>query len=232
MPEITFILESDCGRVTVETSNAEKIIADEIKQLLGNGTPLNCARPIPKIEEFNLASDNKLQTSFPTASATESIHLFRIYHESTIDGPGRRSVIQVAGCSILCPGCYIPETHKQTNGKLTPITEIISEIEKKSDEHDGVTILGGEPFDQPESLEILVENLKTKGYHLVIYSGYTLEDLLTRNSETIFRILARTDLLIDGPFKREMTTGTGEYRGSSNQRLIFDPIGKDHQPKT
>ena len=63
------------------------------------------------------------------------------------------------------------------------LTEIISEIDKKSGEHDGVTILGGEPFDQTESLEILVEKLKAKNYHLTIYSGFTLESLLARESK-------------------------------------------------
>jgi anaerobic ribonucleoside-triphosphate reductase activating protein len=86
--------------------------------------------------------------------------------------------------------------------------------------------LGGEPFDQSEILEILVERLKVKGYHMVIYSGYTFESLLARKSESINRILANTDLLIDGAFKRELTDSAGEYRGSSNQRLIFHPITK------
>lgn len=224
MPEITFILEPDCGRVTVETSNAEKIIVDEIKHLLGNGTPLNCARPILKTEESKFASDNKIQNPYPnTSAANESIHLFRLYHESTVDGPGKRSVIQFAGCSIRCDGCYVPETHERANGRLTSIALILKEIEKRSGEHDGVTILGGEPFDQTEELEKLVMSLKQRNYHLTVYTGYTLESLLERNSQSIRNILTQTDLLIDGAYKREFTKNAGEYRGSSNQRLIFNP---------
>lgn len=166
-----------------------------------------------------------------TELPNESIYLYRIYHHSTVDGPGRRSVVQVAGCSIRCTGCYVPETHERTNGKLTLVEEIVAEIDKKSGEHDGVTILGGEPFDQPESLQILVEKLKTNNYHLVIYSGYTLESLLARECESVNRILANTDLLIDGAFKRELTDSAGEYRGSSNQRLIFYPILKRKNEK-
>ena len=97
---------------------------------------------------------------------------------------------------------------------------------KKSGEHDGVTILGGEPFDQTESLEILVRKLKEKNYHVAVYSGYTLENLLARNSESVRQILANTDLLIDGPFRREFTKNVGEYRGSSNQRMIFKPLSE------
>lgn len=221
MREIVFILEPDTGRVTVESSQASAKIAKEISQDLGQGMGINCARPKTEIEK-SLDEPNFQQSE--TVSSTESIHLYRIYHHSTVDGPGRRSVVQVAGCSILCAGCYIPETHLRANGSLVSITEIISEIDKKSGEHDGVTILGGEPFDQVESLESLVKQLKTKDYHLVIYSGYTVENLLQRESESVNRILAKTDLLIDGAFQRELASNAGEYRGSSNQRLIYYPI--------
>lgn len=223
MPEIIFILEPDTGRVTVESSQATAKISKEISQDLGQGTNLNCARPNSETEK-SLAETNFQQSE--TLSPNNSIYLYRIYHHSTVDGPGRRSVIQVAGCSIRCPGCYVPETHERASGKLTSIEKIVEEIDKKSGEHDGVTILGGEPFDQPESLRILVEKLKTKGYHLVIYSGYTLEDLMAQESEITNGILSKTDLLIDGAFQRELAERAGEYRGSSNQRLILHPISR------
>ena len=141
---------------------------------------MNCARPAEifrrKTNKNTVASDNDRAKSNPYLS-TENIYLFRLYHNSTVDGPGRRSVIQVAGCSIRCAGCYVPETHERSNGKLTSIDSIIAEIDKKSGEHDGVTIIGGEPFDQAESLASLVIKLKAKGYHLTVYSGYTLEEI-------------------------------------------------------
>jgi len=223
MPKIVFILKPDTGRVTVESSQADVKIAKEISKDLGQGNNLNCARPKTEIQKSvaDTISDES-QNKLPE----ESIYLYRIYHHSTVDGPGRRSVVQVAGCSIRCAGCYVPETHDRSNGTPVSIKKIVEEIDKKSGEHDGVTILGGESFDQLESLLHLVEKLKAKDYHIVIYTGYTLEDLLARKSENVNRILARTDLLIDGRFVRELSKHTGEYRGSSNQRLIFDPITK------
>ncbi|MEP6902849.1 MAG: 4Fe-4S cluster-binding domain-containing protein [Actinomycetota bacterium] len=85
-------------------------------------------------------------------------------------------------------------------------------------------ILNREPFDQTEGLAVLVERLKEQCFHLTIYTGFTLESLLARNSESVNRILANTDLLIDGAYDRTLTKRAGEYRGSSNQRLIFYPI--------
>lgn len=216
--EIVFILEPDNGRVTVESSNADAKIIKEISEDLGLGTAVNCARPI-----VGNCADFSAPIKTPISQA-EQVYLYRIYHHSTVDGPGRRSVVQLAGCSIRCSGCYIPETHLRENGRLVSIEEIVAEIEKRSGEHDGVTILGGEPFDQTEGLEILVEELKSKGFHLTIYTGFTVESLLARNFESVNQILKQTDLLIDGGFDRTLTKNVGEYRGSSNQRLIYYPI--------
>lgn len=223
MAEIVFILEPDAGRVTVESSQADVGINKTIQKDLGTASVLNCARPQP--EDQKPYADT-ISAESQNGSQRDSIYLYRIYHRSTVDGPGRRSVVQVAGCSIRCAGCYVPETHERASGALTSIERIVSEIDKRSGEHDGVTILGGEPFDQPESLRILVEKLKAKGYHLVIYSGYTLESLLARESKSVNRVLAATDLLVDGGFVRELASGAGEYRGSRNQRLIFHPISR------
>ena len=88
----------------------------------------------------------------------------------------------------------------------------------------GSRFWAAKPFDQPISLEILVRKLKANGFHLTIYTGFTLESLLERGCKSINRILAKTDLLIDGAFKRELTQNAGEYRGSSNQRLILHPM--------
>ena len=230
MAEIVFVIEPDVGRVTVESSQASEEIAWEIKQDLGPGNNVNCARPADffrqRSKENVKAPENPDQNSIVN-TPPDSLHLFRLYHHSTVDGPGRRSVVQVAGCSIRCAGCYVPETHERGRGKLTSVDSIVAEIDKKRGEHDGVTIIGGEPFDQAESLASLVVKLKAGKFHLTVYSGYTLEQLTARAAvaagESVNLILSNIDLLIDGAFDRNLTKNAGEYRGSSNQRLILHP---------
>ncbi|MFN0140410.1 MAG: 4Fe-4S cluster-binding domain-containing protein [Pyrinomonadaceae bacterium] len=65
--------------------------------------------------------------------------LYRLFHNSVVDGPGRRSVIQVSGCSIRCVGCHVPQTHRTENGTLTPVHSIVDEIIDKRDEDWGQT---------------------------------------------------------------------------------------------
>jgi anaerobic ribonucleoside-triphosphate reductase activating protein len=96
----------------------------------------------------------------------------------------------------------------------------LKEIISYRADHDGVTILGGEPFDQPEPVAELVSRMKDRGIHVTVYSGYTIEQLIGRRAPSVDYILAHIDLLIDGPFIGSMRDGAGEYRGSRNQRIV------------
>lgn len=218
--EVVFVLEPDSGRATVEFSRASPKIFQELRRELGEPVTVNCARPA----RFG-SSTEPLPIEFGQEGSARPgriafIDLFRLYHNSTVDGPGRRSVVQVAGCSIRCPGCYVPETHEAANGKTTAVAVIVAEILANRADHDGVTILGGEPFDQPAAIAELVARLKDLDLHVVVYTGYTLETLLEKKDKRIEKVLKMIDLLIDGPFIRELGNRAGEYRGSTNQRSI------------
>ena len=72
----------------------------------------------------------------------------------------------------------------------------------------GVTLSGGEPFCQAEALLPLCRALREKGYELAAYTGYTLEQLWERQDEGTRRLLAVTDILVDGPYveaERDLT---------------------------
>ena len=217
--ELVFVLEPDLGRVTLEISQASTDTAADLSNDLGARVNLNCARPAENKRDLPVLQPH--HTSCDRIGSNEnSIWLYRLYHNSVVDGPGRRSVVQVSGCSIRCQGCFVPQTHRRENGSLTPIHSIVDEIIAKRDVHDGVTILGGEPFDQPSPVAELVSRLKRHGLHITIYSGYTLEALIGRKDPNIDFVLTHIDLLIDGPFLSQLGQNAGEYRGSQNQKLI------------
>lgn len=217
--ELVFVLEPDFGRVTVEISQATTHAVDDLANDLGGRVNLNCAKPAENKRHLPVLQPHYASREQP-GSNKFSIWLYRLYHNSVVDGPGRRSVVQTAGCSIRCIGCHVPQTHRMQNGTLTSIHSIVDEIIAKHNVHDGVTILGGEPFDQPGPVAELVFRLKRHGLHITIYSGYTIEALIQRNDPNIDFTLTHIDLLIDGPFVRQLGEGAGEYRGSRNQRFI------------
>lgn len=217
--ELVFVLEPDVGRVTVEISQATTHTIDDLANDLGAPVNLNCAKPAEK-ERFLPVLRPQSASRKESGSDPFSIWLYRLYHNSVVDGPGRRSVIQTAGCSILCSGCHIPQTHRKENGTLVSIASIVREIVANRREHDGVTILGGEPFDQSEPVGELVSQLKQHDLHITIYSGYTLETLIARKDASTDYILKHTDILIDGPFILQGSDNAGEYRGSRNQRIL------------
>lgn len=212
--EITFILEPDRGKLTTEVSGISTDVLTDLRKDLGLSQNVNCGKPSKS--ESTLPAD---LNNFPM-DAHHSIWLYRIYHNSVVDGPGRRSVVQVAGCSIRCPGCYVPETHNRHNGKLVSVSSIFDEINSKRHENDGVTIMGGEPFDQATSVAELVSRLKRLNFHVVVYTGNTVEELIKKRDSSIDYTLTHIDLLIDGPFEKSLAFDAGKYRGSSNQRLL------------
>ncbi|MCI0388076.1 MAG: radical SAM protein [Acidobacteria bacterium] len=215
MKETTWIINSRSGALTIEgLSQAElmRLTAD----ILPLGTSINCARPI-NIEPLRL-------TSAHVANGEPSLRVFRVYHNSVVEGPGRRSVLQTAGCLLRCVGCHSAETHPMDSGVEMSVAEIVERVlAPEGEPRDGVTILGGEPFLQPEGLLALIRSLKQRDQHITLYTGYTLDDLTGRNDQTISQILEFTDILIDGPFVKELSDNAGEYIGSTNQRIIFHP---------
>ncbi len=86
---------------------------------------------------------------------------------------------------------------------------------------DGITILGGEPFAQKRALAQLTEELTRLDEHIVVYSGYTYEQLARRAAShyDVEYVLDHIDILIDGQYFSHRLPG-GPWTGSGNQRVL------------
>jgi anaerobic ribonucleoside-triphosphate reductase activating protein len=144
-----------------------------------------------------------------------------IVKESIVDGPGIRFVVFTQGCNHKCPGCHNPHTHSFEGGTMVSIDEIIESV-KENPILDGITLSGGEPFEQAESLAELAHRIHRLGMNVVTYTGYTYEQIIDSLDERKgwARLIEESDLLIDGRFDQSRKNMLLRFRGSENQRII------------
>lgn len=145
------------------------------------------------------------------------------------NGTGCRTVLFVSGCRNHCPGCFQPETWDFSYGE--PFGEEIQEEIIRSLEPSyiqGITLLGGEPF-EPENqkeLALFLKKLKERYPEKDVwaFTGYVYDrDLVqegARYTEDTDALLDRIDILVDGPFIEEKKNMMLKFRGSENQRIL------------
>jgi len=85
---------------------------------------------------------------------------------------------------------------------------------------DGLTLLGGEPFEQADACAELAERARWHGLSVITYSGYEHHHLRTRAHTGVQRLLAASDVLIAGPYDATRRCPTPELRGSTNQQIV------------
>lgn len=131
-------------------------------------------------------------------------------------GPGVRYALWVQGCHKHCKGCIAADSRDMKKG--TPIHKGALALEIALSDAEGLTISGGEPFLQADALADMIEEIhRIRPMGVIVYTGYTYEELIKDPSAC--RLLAKTDLLIDGEYIEEKNEGKGLF-GSSNQRAI------------
>lgn len=146
------------------------------------------------------------------------LRVYGVVQDSIVDGPGLRYSLFTQGCPHQCVGCHNPDSHDFHGGYDMDIEDIIKDIESNP-LLDGVTISGGEPFMQCDPLIELVKKIKEKQLHVMIYSGYTYEDILSLGHKA-YELLSLCDVLVDGRFELSLRSLSLLYKGSSNQRII------------
>lgn len=136
------------------------------------------------------------------------------------NGPGIRTTFFVTGCTHKCPECFNEEYQDKNFGDLWTDEETNKVIDYlNSDVVKGLTILGGEPFQNTKDLIQIVKKIKEKtNKDIWIYSGYSFEELSENSVQR--QLLELCDFLVDGLFKIDLKDLKLRFRGSSNQRII------------
>lgn len=145
----------------------------------------------------------------------------KLQRGSIVDGEGLRAVIWTQGCPHNCPMCHNPETHDYNGGFLKDVEELKKEI-NSLDSEEGVTLSGGDPFEQVEACLEIAKYCHSIQLNVWCYTGYTYEQLLKKSEEKkeIMDFLKEIDVLVDGKFIYKLKSLEAKFRGSKNQRLI------------
>ena len=147
------------------------------------------------------------------------------------NGVGVRTVLFVSGCTHHCKGCFQPETWDFSYGE--PYTketenEIVESL--RPSYINGLTLLGGEPFEPANQRELvgLLRRIRRELPDKTVwaFSGYTWEELTGQSRarcEVTEEMLSMIDVLVDGEYMEEKRNISLRFRGSEDQRLIDVP---------
>ncbi len=152
------------------------------------------------------------------------LYIDHISPATNILGPGRRLCLWVEGCSMRCSFCMTPELQKRhEKSKVTvPILlhKIMDYTSGDNNYYNGLTISGGEPFEQAEALCQLLSSIHRKtSLDVMIYSGYTKLEIL-QGSAAMRQMLKLTDILIDGRYRNDLPDKKS-WCGSDNQQAYL-----------
>ncbi len=150
-----------------------------------------------------------------------SLNIAQVVPRTEAEGPGVRYAIWAQGCPLRCPGCCNPEMLPFVPKERWSVSDLVQSAVAANVE--GVSFLGGEPFGQAEGFAAVAEGVREGGLTVMVFSGFTLSALHARagRDKSARRLLAATDLLVDGPYVESQHTTDRRWIGSRNQGLRF-----------
>ncbi|MBV9124408.1 MAG: radical SAM protein [Planctomycetes bacterium] len=159
----------------------------------------------------------------PRAGAGVILQVAQLIPCTEAEGPGRRLALWFQGCPLRCPGCCNPEMLSFQGGQSVPAEEVIARMREARDQQtiEGITLLGGEPLAHAAGGVLLAQTARELRLTVMVFTGYTLEEARGLPDPAIADLLAHTDILVDGPYLRELPETRRRWIGSANQRIHF-----------
>lgn len=139
------------------------------------------------------------------------------------EGPGKRFAVWFQGCPLRCAGCCNPEFLPFKGGQTKTASEMAEWLRRTQEESgiEGITLLGGEPTSHAIGAVALARTARELGLSVMVFSGYTIEELRTRAESEVAELIGLTDILVDGPYDRDNPDTERRWIGSTNQRIHF-----------
>ena len=139
------------------------------------------------------------------------------------EGPGRRAALWVQGCNKRCRGCCNPAYLQLVERELVSAASVLEWLENAHHAHDleGVTFLGGEPMLQAQGLTVVAQGAQSLGLSVMVFSGYTKNELDVLQLPGVDQLLRYTDVLVDGPYEVNLPEQNRRWAGSTNQKFHY-----------
>lgn len=153
------------------------------------------------------------------SARTDRLKIHHFLPHSRANGPGERAVLWVQGCTLGCTGCYNPLTHPPQGGQWMDIDAIMDSLRSLGRSIEGLTVSGGEPFQQPGALLALFQRVRAEtSLSVLVFSGFTLEEIqrIPEGPD----ILEHIDVLIAGRYLDSQRLARG-LLGSANKIFHF-----------
>lgn len=145
-----------------------------------------------------------------------TLRIHALLDHSCANGPGRRAVIWVQGCSLHCDGCCNPDAQGPQGGTDMPVGDILAWV-RAIPHIEGVTLSGGEPLQQPEAAEALLRGIRqTTDLSVVLLTGYDWECVTSR--PRLMAVARRADIVVAGPYRKRQHLRYA-LLGSTNQTI-------------
>ena len=149
----------------------------------------------------------------------EHFNISHIEPVTHIYGPGSRFTVWVQGCTLGCKGCWNEEMWPKRPRTLIHRVELLQQI-LRAPNIDGITILGGEPLQQPENtLWLLAEIRKHSSLSIMTYTGYEPHELKQMGHWK--PLLEFADIIVAGRYQENKRNTYLRWRGSDNQQIIY-----------
>ena len=146
------------------------------------------------------------------------LNVYDIEEKSEIYGPGIRTVLWMQGCRLRCNGCWNKEMWAFEPHKLFHVEDLVEKIRNICG-IEGITLIGGEPMHQSLELVKLVKEIKNLGMSVVLFTGFEFSELILEYEIELWKI---SDIVICGRYEEEKRNIYLQWRGSENQKIIFN----------
>jgi anaerobic ribonucleoside-triphosphate reductase activating protein len=173
--------------------------------------------PRPHFRVFRVLSSLSSFAMDKTDNTDLLLRLHQFLPYSRANGPGRRAVVWVQGCTLGCPGCFNPETHIFADGEMVSIDDLFERLLKLGAAIEGVTVSGGEPFQQRSALLGLLRRIRAETpLSVLVFTGYSWEEV--QRMPEAAELMSAIDVLIAGRYDQTERLARS-LRGSTNKSV-------------